>query len=496
MFLREGVSEIIVFPSSMVLARLLTPREFGISAAAAVFILLSTRLSELGFNMALVRAKVLTPAHLSTVLYVNLIAGFVTFCALTAAAPYIATFYGIPEIRSMLPVAAISFLIAPLGTVPAALLMRDLRFREAAMVDWYQGLAFAVLTVVFALLGFSYWSFVYGRLGAVIVQNASRLYFAKWRPSFEYSSAALGDVFGFGAGVYVKRLLDYSAQNLDNLLVGKLMGVTALGVYDKAFSTMNRFLIRLNTSGPGVTFRIFAVIHEEPERFRRAYAKVMMSTSVFGFPLFGALSVMGTDLIVLLFGERWRPAGIPFQILCIAAALKVPTSYASAAIQATGRVWSEVWRQAAYVVAIVTSIYALRGLGVIGAAGAVLIATLMMALLMHVLLVRVSHLRWTEIAKPLMPGLAATLVTIAGVFAGGMLVRSVTHAPVLLLVLAVESAVGTACFIAFVLGAPHSELRTLVRETAGDLAPPFLKRQPWVRQYLAGPAVSQSVGQG
>ena len=88
----------------------------------------------------------------------------------------------------------------------------------------------------------------------------------------------------FGAGVHAKRLLDYTAQQGDNLVVGKFMGMTALGLYDKAFSTMNRFLARMNTGGPGVMFRIFAVIHEEPERFRRAYQRVMMSASLAGAP--------------------------------------------------------------------------------------------------------------------------------------------------------------------------------------------------------------------
>jgi len=126
-FLRSSGQELLLFPGSMLLARMLTPKEFGIAAAAGFFTVLAGRLSDLGFNAALVRSKVVLPIHLSTVFVVNVVVGVTSFLVLTAIAPFVAAFYNTPETGAILPIAALSFLIVPLGTIPAAILTRDMR---------------------------------------------------------------------------------------------------------------------------------------------------------------------------------------------------------------------------------------------------------------------------------------------------------------------------------------------------------------------------------
>ena len=125
-FLRESVSELLVFPASMVLARLLTPREFGVAAAAAFFIQLAGRLSEMGFNAALTRSKVVEPIHLSTVFVVQMVIGVIMFATMVILSPWIGAFYNMPEATHVLPISAIAFLIAPFGSVQGALLQRNL----------------------------------------------------------------------------------------------------------------------------------------------------------------------------------------------------------------------------------------------------------------------------------------------------------------------------------------------------------------------------------
>ncbi len=469
----------------MILARLLTPREFGIAAAAGFFTLLAGRLSALGFNAALVRAKVVLPTHLSTVFIVNLAVGVLTFSVLTAITPFVARFYDTPETGAILPVAAVAFLIVPFGTVPAAMLTREMRFRESAIIDWYYTLTFAGTTTLLAWLGFSYMSMVYGRLASMAVLTISRIAYVPWRPSFTFSKAALYELLSFGAGVHVKSLLDFTAQNIDNLVVGKLFGMASLGFYDKAFGTMNRFLVRLNTGGPGIAFRAFAIIQDEPARFRRAYGKVVMSSALLAFPIFAGLIAAAPQFIVVLFGERWRPAAAPFQLLCVAACLKLLNMYASSANQAVGRVWSEVWRQGLYVTLIVGGLMLLRNRGPVGAAAGVLFATAVMTVLMHVLLTSSTHLRWIDVLRPQLPGVLCA----GGVGTTVMLVefglaRTLGHPPAPWLLLGVQAIAAGIFYCAFVLFAPHPELRILVREVAEDLAPASVKRHRLVQLYL------------
>jgi O-antigen/teichoic acid export membrane protein len=483
-FVRESVSELLVFPASMVLARMLTPEEFGVAAAAGFFILLAGRLSELGFNAALVRAKEVEPVHYSTVFVAQLVIGVATFLIMVALAPLIGRFYEIPSPGLVIPVAAVGFLITPFGTVPSAILQRNFEFKKTATVDWVQLLALSVANLVFAMLGFSYMSLVYGRLVQLLTAAVLRIYFARWKPSLQFSFPAFRQILPSGAGFFTKRLLDYSAQNGDNLVVGKVLGLGALGLYDKAYSTMNRFLGRMNTGGPGVMFRIFAAIHEEPERFRRAYQKVMMSSSMLGFPVFSALGVMAPQLMVVMFGPQWLPAAGPFALLCATGAFKLLNSYASSATQAAGHIWSEVWRQVLYISLIVGGIIVASPWGPTGAAAGVLAATAIMSVLMHILLHRVTHQGFVQLVKPLGPAVACSAGVIAVVLAVEYGLRAAIGTPNPWLLVACQLPVAALFVLGFVLFAPHRELRSLVVEISGTVVPKSIRKQRWARAYL------------
>lgn len=487
-FVREGGSELLLFPSSMVLARLLSPEEFGIAAAAGFFTLLAGQLAGLGLNAALIRIKDLRPEHSSTVFAVNVTVGLIMCAALYVGSSAVAAFYGVPETGQVLRVSAFGFIISSMGTVPAAILTRDLRFKENAMTDWYNLAVFSGTSLVLAWLGFSYMSMVYGRIAGLVALTTSRMLYSPWRPSLRFSWPALREILSFGTGVYAKRLLDYGARNLDNLVVGKFYGMVTLGIYDKAFSTVNRFLTRLNAGGPGVTFRIFAIIQEQPERFVGAYRKVVLSTSLLALPIFTVLMVVAPQFMVFLFGARWRPAALPFQILCLSGYLKLLNTYASSATQAAGYIWSEVWRQVLYVTLIVGSLVLLRGYGAPGAAVGVLAATALMTILMHWLLLRVTSLTPWGLASAIGPGAACALTAGGGVWL--LQVALARWAPVPDVVLLLGQAVlATVLFVGFLLFAPLRELRALVVDVYTDLAPGFVKRRAWVGRMIGvGPA--------
>jgi len=483
-FVREGVTEVVLFPASMVVARLLSPTEFGIAAAGMFFAQLAMKLSELGFNAAIVRAKAIDDTHLSTVFTINLLVGLAMFVGLTAVAPWIAVFYEVPETLAVVQFAAVGFLISPFGAVPAALLARNLRFRQATVVDWLHGLTFAVAGIALAWAGFSYMSIVYGKLAAIVVQTGARITFARWRPSFGLSRQALGEIFPFGAGVHAKRLVDYAANHADNLIIGKLFGMAALGLYDKAFGTMTRVLSRFNGAGPNVSFRIFAIIHEQPERFARAYARVVMGATLLVFPIFGVLIAVAPQLMTVLFGERWLAAATPFQVLCLAGCLRVLNSYASAATQAAGYIWSEVWRQVVYAVFIVVGIAVLRDFGVVGAAMSVLIATVLMTVAMHLLLMRVAQFPWSTIVRPLAPAAVCATTVIGVVVLTEYALRAAVQAPADWLLLLCQAVVAATFYAGFILFVPLRDVRMLVSEVANDMLPRALARHHLVQKYL------------
>ena len=254
-FVKEGTNSLILLPTTVIMARLLTPAEFGIAAVAYFFLALSSRLTQFGFNAALMRTKELREEHTSSVFVVNLALGALAWGILTALAPVIATFVRNDRVEDVIPVAALTFIISAFGTVPGTLLTRDLRFREVTISDWLGTISNSAVAILLAWNGFGFWSIVYGHLANDVVYAVARLFFARWRPHLRFSNTAIRELFSFGAGVYAKSLLDYLVQNVDNLIVGRLLGVSALGFYDKAFNLVTRMVGRINLSGPEYLFQ-------------------------------------------------------------------------------------------------------------------------------------------------------------------------------------------------------------------------------------------------
>ncbi|MBA3890307.1 MAG: oligosaccharide flippase family protein, partial [Gemmatimonadaceae bacterium] len=195
---KQGGHEIFAIPISMIMARLLSPEEFGIAAASALFIRLSTRLTQFGFNASLVRIKVLRPEHLSSVFVVNLMFGVLTYLALVAAAPAVGTFLRSPEAGELLAFAALIFLINPFGTVPASLMSRNMQFRNSTITDWSDMVVSLSVTLVLAFRGFGYWSIVTGHLSGAVVRVILKAYLSSWRPSLAFSRQATRELLGFG----------------------------------------------------------------------------------------------------------------------------------------------------------------------------------------------------------------------------------------------------------------------------------------------------------
>ena len=468
---QEVFNELIHIPTLVVLARLLSPYEFGVTAAAGFFISFANRFTKFGFNVALVRMKHVEPAHSSSVFVVSLGMGLVSWAALTFGSPWLGRFFDSPEAGQVLPVAAFTFIIAAIGTVPSAMMTRDLRYKAKTVADWSGTLTHSIVAVTLAWNGWSYWSLVYAELARTTVLTTAYLCLGHWRPSVRFSRTAMREMMSFGVGIYAKRLLDYGTQNLDNLVVGRVLGLTALGLYDKAFNTVNKIASRLTLNGPNITFRIFALIHEDRERFRRAYRKVVLTSTLLSYPALSTLIVVAPQLFLILFGEQWRSAVAPFQILCIAAMPKMLNAFASTAVQAIGQVWSEVWRQLVSILLLIVAVAGFSRWGIEGAAAGVLVATLAQSVLMYGLLGTTSGLTPRDVWAPQVPSLlcaagAATLAVLTG-----QALRLIEPAPRPWVLLLAQTSVAIAFFVGFVFRCGFTDVRALVREVMSDVAP-------------------------
>jgi O-antigen/teichoic acid export membrane protein len=467
---RQGGHELIAVPMSMIMARLLSPQEFGVAVAASFFVLLSARLTQFGFNAALVRIKELREEHVSSVLVANLAVGVLSYGVLFVAAPAIGRFFNSPDAGSLVRLAALTFLISPLGSVSGAMIARDLAFRKAAIVDWTDGLVGAIVTIGLALNGWSYWSIPLGNVVASVVRVIVQAKLAGMTLSFRWSRQAISELLSYGFGVHLKRLLEYSSANLDNLVVGKMLDLTSLGLYDKAFSTMGRLVNRL-TLGQA-PFRIFAIIHGDEVRFRRAYTRLILSITMIGYPAFAFAMVAAGPLFDVLYGSRWSAAVLPFQVMCVGGMFKHLNAYASQANEAAGGIWGQVRRQAVGLALIVVgaAIGTHYG-GITGAAIGVTAATVILTVAMQDLVRRITGLSWWEMVAPQVPAAVCGVVVGLGTIGAAVALRGVVGTPPAFVQLLVQSAAAALLYGVFVLFAPLRALRELVAETASEVLP-------------------------
>lgn len=467
---RQGGHELIAIPSSMIMARLLSPEEFGITVAATFFVVLASRLTQFGFGGAIVRIKELRPEHTSSAFVVNVVIGAISWAVLFLAAPSIGHWLRSPESGRLLPVAALTFLIAPFGSVATALISRRMQFRYIAATDWIHKLIGVSATVIFALQGWSYWSVVYGNLIAVSARVVLQLYFSGWRPALRFSREALRELLSYGLALQTKHVLEYVSFNLDNLVVGRVLGMSALGIYDKAFSTMDRLVDRLQLGQ--APFRIFAIIHEDTERFQRAYSRLILAATLLAYPAFVGAITVAKPLFIVLYGDRWLPAVLPFQLLCVGGMLKVLNAYGAHANEVAGRLWAQVGRQALGAIligagAVLGSMYG----GVTGAALGVGLAMVLLTISMQALVRRATHLSWSAMIAPQIPGVFCAAGLVAALLLTSAAVHAVRPHPAAWLLLLIQTAVGALYYVAFLVLSPFAAVREFVMESAADVMP-------------------------
>ena len=184
--LQEAFNELIHIPTLVILARLLSPHEFGITAAALFFVNFANRFTRFGFNAALVRMKRLEPQHGSSVFLVSVGLGVASWAALALGSPWIGRFFNSPEAEQVVPIAALTFIIVPFGAVPSALMTRDMRYKAKTLVDWSGSLTFSIVAVSLAWNGWSFWSLIYGELTRATVLTTAYLCLGRWRPSVRF----------------------------------------------------------------------------------------------------------------------------------------------------------------------------------------------------------------------------------------------------------------------------------------------------------------------
>ncbi len=299
----------------IVLARLLTPEEYGLAALVLVFSSLVFIFSDLSLGAALVQRSRITERDRSTVFWVSVAVGVVCTVVGIAIAPLVAAFYDEPDVKALFAAVSITFLIVSLGVTQEALLVRAMDFRALEIRQMLAALIGAVAAIVIAANGGGAWAIIVQQIVVVAVATVMMWLVTPWRPRFTFSGDSLRDLGSFGGNVFGSRLIFYLNRNADNLLIGKFLGPAALGAYSLAYNVI--LLPFSQVAGPleQLLYPAFSRMQEDMERLRVAFLRVVRLVAVVNMPVLLGFAVLADLFVPVVLGEQWRDAVPVIQIL-------------------------------------------------------------------------------------------------------------------------------------------------------------------------------------
>jgi O-antigen/teichoic acid export membrane protein len=374
-FSGTGVQLVVQLLVIMALGRLLTPAEFGLMGAAAVIIALSQIVSQVGVGPAIIQRQELDSLHIRVAFSLSGILGVLLGVIVWFAAPAIAAFYRIPAVEPVLRGMALLFPIDGLNTVGESLLARQLRFRLYAALDVGSYIVgYACVGVFLAWRGYGVWSLVAANLAQVTLRTVS-MYVATMhevRPSINLQASR--ELLSFGFGLSLAQIGRVFAQQGDNMVVGRWLGPSALGIYGRAYTLLVMPAAVFGRIVNRVLFPVMAQVQDDPVRLSRAYERALAVVALVALPISAFLLVVAPEFIPVLLGPAWTGVIVPFRLFSFSLLFHMSSMISDTLTKATGVVYARALRQAFYAAMVIVGALIGQHWGVGGVAVAVSVA--------------------------------------------------------------------------------------------------------------------------
>lgn len=315
---QELSSKFISFFITIILARILSPAEFGLIAMLSIFIAIGNALLEGGLTSSLIRTVEVTQKDCSTVFYFNLAGSILLYSVLFICAPFIAGFYEQPVLTNVVRVYGISLIINAFFGIQQTLLVKEMKFKTMTMIQIPSVIGGGLVGIVLAKWGYGAWSLVWMSLISSFISTLLHWYCSPWRPVLLFDAESFKNHFHYGYKLTLSSLIDKLYQNIYTIIIGKFYAPAQLGFYSRADSISQLPIGVISSAINKVTFPMFVNISNDNERLVYVYRKVMLQVLFWMAPTLIALCVIAEPLFRLILTDKWLPAVPYFQILCIA----------------------------------------------------------------------------------------------------------------------------------------------------------------------------------
>lgn len=336
-FLERGGTQGIQFILQMVLARLLTPKDYGTVALITIFIAISTVFVQSGFNTALIQKKDIDEEDISSVFYVSLFIATIMYIILWIFAPTIANFYKILELTSIVRGMGLVLFLNTFNSIQNAIVSRNMEFKRLFYSSLGAIIISGILGIILAYRGFGVWSLVYQQLMNQFSICIILWFTVKWRPKLLFSIKKVKKLFSFGGKLLCSSLIDTIYRELVNLIVGKIYSPAMLGYYNRGDQFPKVIVSNFNGSIQSVIFPALASVQHDKVRVKEIMRRAIMMSSYIVFPAMVGLIVVSEPMIRLVLTERWLPCVPYLRVFCLSYALWPIHTANLQAINAIGR---------------------------------------------------------------------------------------------------------------------------------------------------------------
>lgn len=308
---------LIQFITNLILARLLSPYEFGQIGLMMVFIALSITFIDGGFGAALIQKKSPNKKDYSTVFMINIFIAVLLYCCIYISANSISTFFKIEEIEKLLKVIGIILIVDSISIVQNNILIKNLSFKVLAKIKVTSALISCFIAIFLAHNGFGVWSLVCQYVTNSFVRTFLLWRISSWKPNLRYSRSSFNELFGYGSKLLMARILSELYIHIQSLIIGRVFTPSDLGFYTQAKQLQQIPVQSLGSIVNNVTFPVFSSIQNDIDKVKRGMRKSLKSVVFINFPLMIFLSLIAKPLIILLYGEKWISSVPYFQVLCL-----------------------------------------------------------------------------------------------------------------------------------------------------------------------------------
>jgi len=422
----------------MVLARILTPEDFGVVNAATVVIGISAIFAQLGIGPAIVQHPNLNIDHIKTGFTFSLIFGICLSGLIFAFAPLISSFFRMAGLRPIIQVLSLGFLFQGASIIAKSLLQKELRFRLLVIIEFISYLTgYGVIGIILAFLHYGAWALVMAQLAHAFIFSLLLIVFQPHAKMLRINRSALKELIGFGSGMTISSIFNYFARSGDYMVVGRFLGAESLGLYGRAFKLMTLPATVFGNVADRVLFPTLSKLQNDKDRLATTYRRSIAFIALLSLPTSIAMIVLGPEIIRVLLGPKWTGAIVPFRILAVGALFRTSYKISETVARAKGAVYSIAWIQGIYALLVITGAWVGMHRGISGVAIGIVAALCIVFILLSRLALHLTSISWKKFVGAHLSAVGLSALIGAELWPITLIMRNVALPPLAILIISI-----------------------------------------------------------